>query len=153
MIELLLILIVLVYLASKIDKRHFEQASSQAGLRSTADECKPETAPRPTLRLAIEGTQRPCLRSTKFVKSFGVNPQSVQDIRVYAHFGALEHFPSAIVTLLQDLYQSGTAVGSEMMELLFHGRALKEGEAIYFALIEAAPEPRVVAFVDRLRTA
>jgi len=87
------------------------------------------------------------------VKGFGVNPQSVQDIRVYAHFGAVEHFPSAIVALLQDLYQRGTAVGSEMMELLFHGRALKEGEAIYFTLIEAAPEPRVVAFIDRLRTA
>jgi hypothetical protein len=40
-----------------------------------------------------------------------------------------------------------------MMELLFHGRALKEGEAVYFALVDAAPEPRVIAFVDRLRTA
>jgi hypothetical protein len=77
----------------------------------------------------------------------------VQDIRVYSHFGAVEHFPSAIVALLQDLYQRGTVVGAEMMELLFHGRALKEGEAIYFTLIEAAPEPRVVAFIDRLRTA
>lgn len=153
MLELLLILAVVVYLVSKLDKHHFEQASSQAGLRPGASERKREEAPRPALRLSIEGTQRPYLRSTGFVKGFGVNPQSVQDIRVYAHFGAVEHFPSAIVTLLQDLYQRGTAVGSEMMELLFHGRALKEGEAIYFALIEAAPEPRVVAFVDRLRTA
>jgi len=140
MLELLLILAVVVFLVSKLDKHHFEQASSQAGLRPGASERKPEEAPRPPLRLSI-------------VKGFGVNPQSVQDIRVYAHFGAVEHFPSAIVALLQDLYQRGTAVGSEMMELLFHGRALKEGEAIYFALIEAAPEPRVVAFVDRLRTA
>jgi hypothetical protein len=153
MLELLLILAVVVYLVSKLDKHHFEQASTQAGLRTTADERKPEDAPRPSLRLSIEGTQRPYLRSTGFVKGFGVNPKSVQDIRVYARFGALEHFPSAIVALLQDLYQRGTAVGSEMMELLFHGRALKEGEAIYFALVDAAPEPRVIAFVDRLRTA
>jgi len=153
MLELLLILAVVVFLVTKIDKHHFEQASAQAGLRTAADEKKSAEAPRLTLRLSIEGTQRPFLRSTSFVKGFGVNPQAVQDIRVYARLGALEHLPSGIVALLQDLYQRGTAVGSEMMELLFHGRALKEGEAIYFALIEAAPEPRVVAFVDRLRTA
>ena len=153
MLELLLILAVVVYLVSKLDKHHFEQASSQAGLRQSPADRKPEEAPRPTLRLSIEGTQRPHLRSTGFVKGFGMNPQSVQDIRVYAHFGAVENFPTAIVALLQDLYQRGTAVGSEMMELLFHGRGLKEGEAVYFALIEAAPEPRVVAFIDRLRTA
>ena len=153
MLELLLILAVVVFLVSKLDKHHFEQASQQAGMRPAAGAPKADEAPRPTLRLAIEGTQRPYLRSTGFVKGFGMNPQSVQDIRVYARLGALEHIPSAIVALLQDLYQRGTAVGSEMMELLFHGRALKEGEAIYFALIEATPEPRVVAFIDRLRTA
>ena len=122
MLELLLILAVVVYLVSKLDKHHFEQASSQAGLRQSPADRKPEEAPRPTLRLSIEGTQRPPLRSTGFVKGFGMNPQSVQDIRVYAHFGAVENFPTAIVALLQDLYQRGTAVGSEMMELLFHGR-------------------------------
>jgi hypothetical protein len=153
MLELLLILAVVVFLVSKLDKHHFEQASQQAGMRPAPGAPKADEAPRPTLRLAIEGTQRPSLRSTGFVKGFGMNPQSVQDIRVYARLGALEHIPSAIVALLQDLYQRGTAVGSEMMELLFHGRALKEGEAIYFALIEATPEPRVVAFIDRLRTA
>jgi hypothetical protein len=152
MLELLLILAVVVFLVSKLDKHHFEQASQQAGMRPAPGAPKADEAPRPTRRLAIEGTQRPHLRSTGFVKGFGMNPQSVQDIRVYARLGALEHIPSAIVALLQDLYQRGTAVGSEMMELLFHGRALKEGEAIYFALIEATPEPRVVAFIDRLRT-
>jgi len=153
MLELLLILAVVVYLVSKLDKHHFEQASARTGLGPAPGEHKPAEAPRPVLRLAIEGTQRPYLRSTGFVKGFGMNPQSVQDIRVYAHLGALDRFPSAIVALLQDLYQRGTAVGAEMMEVLFHGRALKEGEAIYFALVDTAPEPRVVAFVDRLRTA
>ena len=100
MLELLLILAVVVYLVSKLDKHHFEQASSQAGLRQKPADRKAEDAPRPTLRLAIEGTQRPFLRSTGFVKGFGVNPQSVQDIRVYAHFGAVDRFPSAIVALL-----------------------------------------------------
>lgn len=153
MLELLLILAVVVYLVSKLDKHHFEQASAQAGLRNAADEKKPDAAPRLTLRLSIEGTQRPYLRSTGFVKGFGMNPKSVQDIRVYTRLGALEQLPSAIADLLNDLYQRGTAVGTDVMELLFHGRALREGEAIYFALVEAAPEPRVVAFVDRLRAA
>jgi hypothetical protein len=55
--------------------------------------------------------------------------------------------------MLRDLYERGTAVGIDMMELLFHGRGLREGEAVYFALVDAAPEPRVVAFVDKLRHA
>jgi hypothetical protein len=152
MLELLLILAVVVYLVSKLDRQHFEQATSQAGLRTTPDQPQSGETQRPSLRLSIEGTQRPYLRSTGFVKGFGMNPQAVKDIRVYAHFGAVENFPSAIVALLRDLYQRGGAVGSDMMQVLFHGRALKEGEAIYFALIEAAPEPRVVAFVDRLRS-
>ena len=151
MLELLLILAVVVYLVSKLDKHHFEQASSQAGLQPGAGERKPEEAPRPTLRLSIEGTQRPLLRSTKFVKGFGVNPLTLQDIRVYSHFGSLEQFPDTIATMLRDLYARGTAVGIDMMELLFHGRGLREGEAVYFALVDAAPEPRVVAFVDKLR--
>ena len=37
MLELLLILAVVVYLVSKLDKHHFEQASSQAGLRTSPD--------------------------------------------------------------------------------------------------------------------
>jgi hypothetical protein len=153
MLELLLVLAVVVFLVSKLDKHHFEQASAQAGLRAGAGEHQPEEPLRPTLRLSIEGTQRPYLRSTGFVKGFGLNPKTVQDIRVYTRLGALEHFPSAIADLLRDLYQRGTAVGADMMEVLFHGRALKEGEAIYFTLVDCTPAPRVVAFVDRLRTA
>jgi len=152
-LELLLILAVVVYLVSKLDAHHFEQTSSRFGpsLAPGAAPLRPE--PRPALRLAIEGTQRPYFRSNKFVKGFGVNPQLVQDIRVYSRLGAVDKFPAAVVALLHDLYLRGGALGSEVMELLFHGRALKEGEAVYFALLDARPEPRVVAFVDKLRTA
>jgi hypothetical protein len=152
-LELLLILAVLVYLVSKLDTHHFQRADSRFGLASRVQNLAPRPEPIAPLRLAIEGTQRPYLRNTKFVKGFGVNPKSVQDIRIYSHFGALEQFPTAMVAVLQELYLKGSAVGTDVMELLFHGRALKEGEAVYFALIEAKPEPRVVAFVDRLRTA
>ena len=152
MLELLLILVVAVYLVSKLDAQHFQQANARYRLASNAPGAA-RTEPRPPIRLAIEGTQRPQLRSNRFVKGFGVNPSLVQDIRIYTRFGALEQFPAAVTALLQDLYMRGSAVGSEVMELLFHGRALKEGEAVYFALIESKPEPRVVAFVDKLRTA
>jgi len=152
-LELLIIFAVLVYLVSKLDTHHFERADSRFGLASRADRLKSLPEPVAPLRLAIEGTQRPYFRSTKFVKGFGVNPRSVQDIRIYSHFGALEQFPAATVALLRELYMKGCAVGTDVMELLFHGRALKEGEAVYFALVESKPEPRVVAFVDRLRTA
>ncbi len=153
MLELLLVLAVVVFLVSKLDKHHFEQASAQAAQRAGSAGEQPAAAARFTLRLSIEGTQRPYLRSTGFVKGFGLNPKTVQDIRVYTRLGALEHFPAAIADLLRDLYQRGTAVGADLMEVLYHGRALKEGEAIYFTLIDSTPEPRVVAFVDRLRTA
>jgi len=152
MLELILILAVVVYLVSKLDARHFEQARADQGLESRdAATARPAPPPRPAMRLQIEGTQRPLLRSTSFVKGFGVNPLTLQDIRVYSHFGQLEQFPEAITTMLRDLYDRGTAVGIDLMEMLFHGRPLREGEAVYFALVDAAPEPRVVAFVDKLR--
>lgn len=152
MLELLLILAVVVYLASKLDTHHFERSGSQFGSSLASRAGTLPVAQRPTLRLAIEGTQRPYFRSNKFVKGFGVNPQLVQDIRVYSRLGAVENFPVTVVALLHDLYLRGGALGAEIMELLFHGRALKEGEAVYFALLDAKPEPRVVAFVDKLRT-
>jgi hypothetical protein len=154
MLELILILAVVVYLVSKLDARHFEQARNENGVPAAREQTRaqPELA-RPRLRLSIEGTQRPLLRSTGFVKGFGVNPLALQDLRVYAHFGSLEQFPATIVSMLRDLYEKGTAVGTEITALLFHGRGLREGEAIYFALVDAAPEPRIVAFVDRLHRA
>ena len=87
------------------------------------------------MRLAIEGTQRPLPPQHRLRE--GLRREPADPCRTSAstrHFGALEQFPAAIVALLRDLYQRGTAVGIEMMELLFHGRALREGEAVYFAL-------------------
>jgi hypothetical protein len=152
MLELILILAVVVYLVSKLDAHHLEQARNESGAAVARDRTPVAPAPaRPRLRLTIEGTQRPQLRSMGFVKGFGVNPRALQDLRVYAHFGNLEQFPEAVVSMLRDLYEKGTAVGADVTALLFHGRGLREGEAVYFALVDAAPEPRVVAFVDKLR--
>jgi hypothetical protein len=153
MFELFCILAIAVYLASKLDMADFARARAQAGLARIRprNSKSPEDAPTP--RLAIEGTQRPRFRNTGFVKAFGVNPRAVHDIRIYAHFGGVEQFPAAVRKLLVESYEHGAAVGSEIMGVLCHGRGLKEGEAIYFTLVDARPEPRVVAFVDKLRLA
>jgi len=149
MLEILLILGVMVYIVWRLDSHHFEQV--QALWR---DEPAPEPSavaapPRP--RLAIEGTHRPLIRDKKFVKGFGVNPLAVQDLRVYASTGGFEQFPASVQSFLRDLHDAGAAVGSGIMEVLFHGRPLGDNEAVYFALVESAAEPRVVTFVDRLR--
>ncbi|MCC6608184.1 MAG: hypothetical protein IT515_00725 [Burkholderiales bacterium] len=151
MLEILLILGVMVYVVWKLESQHFERARSS--LDVAAAEARPRIASaapsRP--RLAIEGTQAPLIRDRKFVTGFGVNPAALRDLRVYAGMGGLEQFPASLRGFIQDLHDSGSAVGTGIMELLFHGRALDEGEAVYFALIESAGEPRVVTFVDRLR--
>jgi hypothetical protein len=152
-LELLVVLGVGVFVALKFQTRRFEQAKAQWLQRGA----KPRTptvaapAPQPRPRLAIEGTQRPRIANMKFVRNFGLNPRTLADLRVYAHFGRFEQFPDAMRALLPNLHASGCALGSTLMELLFHGRALQEGEAIYFALVAGGREPRVVAFVDRLR--
>lgn len=153
MLELFCILAVAVYLVSKLDISHFAQARAQAGLPSIKPRASKQSEDAPAPRLVIEGTQRPRFRSTMFVKAFGVNPRAVHDIRIYAHFGGLEQFPAAVSKQLAEIYERGAAVGTEIMGLLCHGRGLKEGEAIYFTLVDARPEPRVVAFVDKLRLA
>lgn len=148
MLELLLVFAVMALLVWKFEAHHFQQARSQTGLDPSRGTPMP---PRPAPRLAIEGTQRPRLPNTKFLKGYGVTPQTVRDLRVYAHFGPLEMFPRAIVAKLTDIHAAGRAIGTDIMELLFHGRPLREGEAIYFALVENGGEPQVFAFVDRLQ--
>ncbi len=154
MLELLVILAVMVFIVSKLDARHFEQARNQWGLGSRIAEGAAQSgpdAPRPRPRLKIEGTQRPGIANVKFLKGFGVNPHQLADLRIFSHFGGFEQFPETIRALLRELHAAGCAVGPLVMEMLFHGRGLKEGEAVYFALVEGRQEPHVVAFVDRLR--
>jgi hypothetical protein len=101
------------------------------------------------MRLVIEGTDRPQLRSTRFVGHFGLDAKRVRDIRVYEHGGELESFPARLIALLFRLYEEGALRGADAMALLFHGRPLGDGEALYFALVDLPPEPSVVAFIDR----
>lgn len=105
--------------------------------------------PSEAMHLSIADTERPYLTSVRFLAAFGVDVRRVRDIRVYAHGGALESFPARLIALLFDLYTRGGLRGADAMALLFHGRPLGDGEAVYFALVDTSPEPSVVAFVDR----
>ena len=151
MFEILLILGVMVYIVWKLESQHLERARSSWDLPSDGPETRRMPAALPRPRLAIEGTQRPLIRDKKFVKGFGVNPLAVQDLRVYACMGRLEEFPASVRSFLHELHDTGCALGTGIMELLFHGRPLDEGEAVYFALVQSGAEPRIVTFVDRLR--
>jgi hypothetical protein len=152
MLELILLAAVMVFIVSRLDARDFEEAKSHWGLgRAPAAAQSATAAPAPRPRLALEGTQRPGIAHPTFVKGFGVNPQRVADLRVYAHLGRFEQFPELIRATMAELHRSGYALGAGIMELMFHGRRLAEGEAVYFALVEEASEPHVVAFGDRLR--
>lgn len=151
MLEILLILGVMVYIVWKLDSHHFEQVQALWRDESLAAEATRAKAAVPRPRLAIEGTQRPFIRDKHFVKGFGVNPHAVEDMRVYACMGRFDQFPKSIQSFLQDLHDAGGAVGAGIMELLYHGRRLGDGEAVYFALVQSGTEPRVVTFVDRLR--
>ena len=113
---------------------------------------RPERGPDPPAPLGvlqIADTQRPQLASPAFVRAFGLDPRDVRDIRMYARGGPLETFPAALAALLFELHREGCVVGAESAALLFRGRPLQDGEALYFALTAARPMPRVVAFLDK----
>lgn len=155
MLEWLCLVAVMAFIASKLQPRDFERARSQWGFRLPGMPAAASSAPavpaRVVPKLTIAGTERPALRSNGFVKGFGIDPTTLKDLSVYR--GASERFPVAMAAILSDLYDAGHAVGDRIMELIRHGRPLAADEGVYFALVQAHEnaEPRVVAFVDRLR--
>jgi hypothetical protein len=140
----LLYLLAIAYLIWMIRRRHQDSAAPRLQRRFA-----PAGAYWRPLRLDIEGTERPELRSTRFLAAFGLNARSLRDIRAYEHPGDLASFPSDLSDLVRDLHVRGSLRGAAAMGLLCHGRSLTEGEALYIALVDSEPEPLVVAFVDR----
>jgi hypothetical protein len=138
MLELLLLFGVVAYLVSKAPLGA-ENAAPGAPPRAT-DAGAP-------LQLSIADTQRPLLPAGGFVRTFGLDPREVRDLRMYARPGPLESFPLAVVAVLLEVYGAGRAIGAETMALIFNGRPLAPGEALYFVLVAARTESRVVAFI------
>ncbi len=85
MFELLFFPLVLLYLLSL--------ALLLSRLRPPTLQVKPAAPLRgQPLRLRIEGTERPALRTTKFVSAFGIDVRALRDIRVYERGGDLGAF-------------------------------------------------------------
>lgn len=151
MFELLLLSLLLLYvlsLATLLARfRHPGVAAARAVPRASEAELLRDQP----LRLRIEGTERLRPGPVKFVAAFGIDLRTLRDLRVYAGGGDLASFPPQLVALLRALHANGCVSGAETVALLFHGRPLGDGEALYFALIDLPPEPRVVAFIDRRR--
>ena len=154
MFELIVIAAVMVFIVSRLDARHFEEAKSQWGLGAAPAETRRLPPPLNTgPQLCIDGTVSVPVAAFKYLKGFGMNPERLADVRVYAGAGHYTAFPAPIRELLGELHASGCALGTNVMELMFHARDLAQNEAVYFALVQDGGEPHVVAFVDRMRPA
>jgi hypothetical protein len=99
--------------------------------------------------LSIADTERPLLPTGGFVRTFGLDPREVRDVRLYARPGPLESFPLPLVAVLLERYGEGCALGAETRALICDGRLLAPDEALYFVLVAAGKESRVVAFIGK----
>lgn len=88
-----------------------------------------------------------------FVAQFGLRPDCLKELHVYSVAGKTQEIPQKVHDLLLKLYNNGFALGEEIMSLLHHDRPLKEGEAIYVAVVrdQRTNAQRTVAFIDRYR--
>jgi hypothetical protein len=96
----------------------------------------------------------PCDSRFHFVSAFGLIPQQLRELHIYSVAGSFDQFPQKVSELLKKLYVNGYAVGEGIMQVIHHDRPLKEGEAIYVAVVrdENREATRTVAFLDRYRT-
>lgn len=153
MLEWIVIVAALGLLASRLSSRHFEKARSDWGLKrrnlATLAEVPP---PRPLPTLTITGAERAQGVCHGHVRAFGLDPASLQDLRVYRG-DAMGRVPERVEAILADLHRAGCALGADIMEIVHCGRPLPYDRAIYFALVQpgGCTEPHVVAFVDRVR--
>lgn len=149
MLELLCLFAMLVaFKIYPLDKGQARE-SARADDRDGQDEQR--TLLQPRMHMVIEGTQRFALERRGVVHGFGIDPRAVLDLRVFHGAGVLDELPATVADTVRTLHASGGALGADIVDLLFHARALKHDEAVYFALVRsAAGNARVVTFLDRL---
>lgn len=167
MFELLSVIGVMLVAASFIERQRAEKSSKETRERNRAAEAARPAGAATTTAVRVQGTaqqgsaKEPAAGAQAvsrdarfgFVASFGVRPDQLRELHVYAVSGEVGQFPRKVADLLWKLYDNGFAVGEEIMAVLHHGRPLKEGEAIYVAVArdERANTTRTVAFLDRAR--
>jgi hypothetical protein len=83
--------------------------------------------------------------SVGFVKSFGIPPSDVSDLRYFSAANAsLDSLPERVRECLARSYQGGFARGLEVPAMLDGSRALAADEALYFALVQRPKVPPLV---------
>ena len=99
--------------------------------------------------LKVEGTvEVPGSRS--FVKTFGLTPREVIDLRVFKGAASLLSLPPMVAKCLAKTYAEGTARGLDVAQLVNAERALAADEGLYFALVaRGRGQDSVVSFVAK----
>lgn len=144
-IQIIIIAVVIAYIFAKW------QEKMSRGPAQPATPAEPSQEVRRVLTLdgttAFQG-------SVGFVKSFGIPPSDVSDLRYFSAANAsLDSLPERVRECLARSYQGGFARGLEVPAMLDGSRALAADEALYFALVQRPKVPPfIVAFVDKLRS-
>lgn len=134
---------------AKAAERDDQREASQATTANRPEEPSAGASPPPRRRLAIEGTEQ-VVTGYGFVKAFSLPPALVTDVARRKGPGSLASFPTALQDTLKLLYEHGCLHGLEIIELLFKGADLPEGQALYFAMVSPPNQPAyVVGFIDK----
>lgn len=102
--------------------------------------------------LTIENTES--FRGPRgFVKSFGIQPSYVADLKFFkGENQLLEQLPAKVRRCLEISYKEGSCRGPEVPGILCRNEPLEAGKALYFALMDYGKNNiEVVCFVDKVR--
>jgi hypothetical protein len=112
----------------------------------------PAPAPAP-LGLVVPNATHVPLSMVSFLRLFGLAYAPLRDFCFIQGPLTKEQLHPIVSNTLVQMHSEGDAVGSDVMEFLFHGRELKNTEMLSFALLDGRTqaESRIVAFVDKMR--
>ncbi len=155
MIELIILVVVLVWAVTMVQKKKGPAPAPTAGQQAQPKTGTPApvAAPRLVKTLDIDGTNR-FSGSALFVKQFGLAPQQVNDIcYVNGPLGKDELSPRAR-SCLELVFAEGRHRGAEVVQMLFENRPLSPAEALFFVLVTppGAPKSYIAGFVHKAVT-
>lgn len=148
-ITIIIVAVALAYFLAKLQEKMSARAVAQTPAKAEAE------APAQEVRkvLTIDGTE-PFKGHIGFVKSFGIPPAEVSDLRFFSGPDvSLNSLPHRVRDCLNIAYNAGSIRGVEVPALVEGDRNLAPDEALYFALVQnTRMPPFVVAFIDKLRS-
>ena len=127
-----------------------QQAVEEAALR--AAQAALDAAVPTATRLRIAGTRALARNQHGRLARFGIRPERGLELFVFDSCAGVPAWPGEVVGALRKLYRLGQVRGPEVTELLSGPGFLRDGQGLYFALLDNGPDraPEVLAFVDRL---